>query len=238
MAQNHKVTLALEEDVESFATVRSGNKLYSIDKEQGCSCPDYQKVGSACKHILALLITQTAPTFFDHEQAVVAVEVLKDETAIVASHVVENPAGCNFKAKIGNAELWYTWHDVSDAALLGRLNEVLPQLQAMMAAAEERQAAREQARQQAVKPPDAPISTPDLSTLIAKAVQEALKSAALPPSSNNGTKPAYAPPDSNDTDRSWCPHHNIEMDFHPENDRGPAWYSHRLGSGGYCKGGN
>lgn len=124
---------------------------------------------------------------------------------------VDNPAGFNFKARVGSTELWYTFHDVDDEHLLARLKIVLPQLQTLVEAYEVR----------SKNGPVAPISG----------------NGTLPASSNNGTRPR-PPIDGNDTDRSWCPHHQVQMDWHPENERGPGWYSHRLGSGGYCRGGN
>lgn len=125
---------------------------------------------------------------------------------------IENPAGYNLKARVGNIEHWYTLHEVSDDKLIARLKVVVPAFYEIVRLCEEQEKAKR------LEPPAAPIQGGGQFVASAK----------------NGTPPMGG----NDTDRSWCPHHAIHMDWHPENDRGPGWYSHRLGTGGYCRGGN
>lgn len=50
---------------------------------------------------------------------------------------IENPAGANFKAHVGNNELWYTWHGATDAEVVGRMRETLPLLQEIVEACEQ-----------------------------------------------------------------------------------------------------
>lgn len=229
LAQAHKVTLTLTEEQEDYAQVASGRKIYSITTAGKCPCEDAHR-GHTCKHLLAVMITQNAIPFGGSvetlaEEAFLAtpaeepVQAAQSLPPAPTPHIqIDNPAGFNFKARVGNGELWYTFHDVSDERLMARLSVILPQLQEMVAEAEERLVQR-QKTQKASPPPEVMIDG----------------SGILPRSTSNGTKPH---PDTNDTNREWCSVHQVEMTFYPANERGPGWYSHRLGQGGYCRGGN
>ena len=238
LAQNHRVVRTLSDDLQDFAQVQSGRTTYTITQEGQCPCTDFEKHKSNCKHLLALTITQMAGAFVEHELEVMTHASSSQPVPLVpyagATLRVDNPAGANFKARIGADELWFTWHDTSDEALVARLKKEMPTIQALIFECQERQKAQ-QAQKEA---PKAPLTVDShLATLVAKAVQDALQGAGLPPSRSNGMKPA-AKPDSNDVNPEWCSVHREEMTYHPADARGSAWYSHRLGSGGYCRGGN
>src|SRR5262249_50864666 len=72
---------------------------------------------------------------------------------------------------------------------------------------------------------------------IAAAVAAAIQAQATGSPTGNGARKPPAPPalePTNDTDPSWCPIHRCTMQRRT-NERG-SWYSHRLPSGGFCKG--
>jgi len=67
--------------------------------------------------------------------------------------------------------------------------------------------------------------------------KQPLKAQATESPTGNGARQPPAPPalePTNDTDPSWCPIHHVKMERRT-NERG-SWYSHRLPSGGFCKG--
>lgn len=224
LAQAQKVCLSLD-DKNEYATVKSGRMIYTITTAGQCPCQDNQLRKATCKHLLAVDITQGASVFFDHEQELVQQQVTEREalSEVVTQALqtlpqvpspqirLDNPAGFNLKDRVGTMELWYTLHDTDDEALLARLKKVVPLFQAMVRQCREVDAALKPA------PPVASVTGTGLV------------------STQNGSHP---PEHTNDTDRSWCPHHKVVMDFYPSNERGTAWYSHRLGNGGYCRGGN
>jgi hypothetical protein len=159
----------------------------------------------------------------------------------------EAPASMNVKLKVGNMELMYTARDTNDRDLQDRMTRLLPWLAEVMAACEANYNARQQAATQTAEPrtptpPPAPAPERTLAGQGAAAVQAARPAQAT--ASPNGAGPAAEdrrtpppPPASectNDTDPSWCPLHQCQMQQR-SNARG-SWYSHRLPSGAYCKG--
>lgn len=238
LAQTHRVQLihpddAAEED--DYASVQSGKVTYTLSSQGQCECQDFKKrEGEPCKHLLALQIYEGALA----QPAPLVVNESPPAPVVAPASIVrtiDNPAGANFKARIGNMELWYMWHGATDAEIMQRMRESLPMLQDLVQACEARQKERE-AEQAAARAPQAPLTIdPAVQHAIAEAVKQALAVHSLPKSTRNGQRP---PIGGNDTDASWCERHNVSMDHHPANDRGPAWYSHRLASGGYCKGDN
>jgi hypothetical protein len=153
----------------------------------------------------------------------------------------------NVKLKVGNMELMYTARDTNDRDLQDRMTRLLPWLAEVMAACEATYDARQHAAKQAAEqptpiPPPAPAPEHALDEQSAAAVQATMPAQAM--ASPNGARPAAAgrrtpppPPASeytNDMDPSWCAIHQCQMQQR-SNARG-SWYSHRLPSGGYCKG--
>jgi hypothetical protein len=112
-------------------------------------------------------------------------------------------------------------------------------------ACEQHSAQHVQAVEPGVEPPTPPA--PPARTLdeqVAATVQAALQAqgaASLngqrPPHPAPPAPPAYAPAAArHDHDPRWCARHDVTMQWHNGNARGPGWFSHRLADGSYCKG--
>jgi len=50
----------VEVEDDGFAVVTSGTKLYHVQADGTCDCPDYHHRGTPCKHVLAVLIDARA----------------------------------------------------------------------------------------------------------------------------------------------------------------------------------
>ena len=227
LAQRGAVTLP-DDGQDLSAVVRSGSNLYQVDTRLlTCTCADYQKHLQACKHLLAVEV---------HLGALGLASPVPETSAAVPSTaswpISEAPASLNIKLRVGNMELMYTMRDVDDLKLQRRATMSLPWLQDILHGCEANLAARQEAaersRQQTEEERQAQARS--LDEQIAAAVAAAMKAQA------NGTPPPRAPQGepTNDTDPSWCPIHRCKMERRT-NERG-SWYSHRLSSGGYCKG--
>jgi hypothetical protein len=121
--------------------------------------------------------------------------------------------------------------DVDDDRLRQRASDLLPWLREVLGAF---QAEETKPQPPATRP--APVER-TLEEQIAAAVQAALKTQAAPTNPNGQRQPSPRDPmvaPTNDIDPSWCPIHRCKMERR-SNERG-TWYSHRLGSGAYCKG--
>jgi hypothetical protein len=152
----------------------------------------------------------------------------------------------NVKLKVGNMELMYTARDTNDQDLQDRMTKVLPWLAEVMAACEATYDARQHAAKQTAEQPT-PTPPPAPTERILHEQRDAAVQAAMPTqtaASTNGAAPAadgrHTPPPppaserTSDTDPSWCPIHQCQMQRR-SNERG-SWYSHRLHSSAYCKG--
>ena len=225
--------------------VRSGSNLYQIDMRLlTCTCADYQKHLQACKHLLATevhvgalgLIPPYEPEPLNPPAPEPASTSLPPAAPTTASWpIAEAPASLNIQLKVGNMQIMYTMRDVDDLKLQRRATLAMPWLQDIMVSCEanlaERQQAAERTRQQGEE--ERKVQARTLEEQVAAAVQAALKAQ----SNGNGVHKPPTPPmlqPTNDTDPSWCPIHRCKMERRT-NDRG-SWYSHRLGSGAYCKG--
>lgn len=153
----------------------------------------------------------------------------------------------NVKLKVGNMELMYTARDTNDRDLQDRMTRLLPWLAEVMAACEANDNARQHAaKQTAEQPTPTPPPAPEPERILPEQSDAAVQAAmpAQTAASTNGAAPAAdgrrtppPPPASertSDTDPSWCPIHQCQMQQR-SNERG-SWYSHRLSSGAYCKG--
>jgi len=205
----------VEVEDDGFAVVTSGTKLYHVQADGTCDCPDYQHRGSTpCKHVLAVLIHTraqelAAPSSSPTPPAAAAgapapAKPTRQGRLPSADRwaVTEAPASCCLRLRIGELELMYTMRDVSDAELTGRVQHLVPWVQDVLDQARERQAQLETLRQQraaAKVAPDAPAQPPvptpppasvpaDLQTLLQQAVQQALATQA------NGQAPGTPPP--------------------------------------------
>ena len=251
LTQGQAVQLVSQEDTNNedaiYAVVQSGKTLYEIHSESNCTCHDHAKAGNICKHMMALDIYEHAIENFPEVRERLLEEpgiiVMPPAVPLASVHQhVENPAGANFKAKVGNIELWYTWHGSSDEEIMGRMRAILPELQAMVEAcdarlqeriAQEREAAAIAAREQEVQK-----ARTDLPLLLAQAVADAMKA-----QQNHGrvaatdTTPALTP---GKRQINYCSLHHMEM-TEKTNAQG-SWWSHPLdevGANGktmYCRG--
>src|SRR5712692_3755548 len=189
----------VEVEDDGFAVVTSGTKLYHVQADGRCDCPDSQHRSAPCKHVLAVLIhvraqELVAPSASPAPMAAAAASAPaqspvptkptrqpKPRSSAVWD-VHEAPASACFKFRVGNMELLYTLRGVDDPELQQRMTATLPTLQAIMEACEERAAQRAAAREaaQAAQAPPAPQTPPaavpqaDLQALLQQAVQQAL----------------------------------------------------------------
>jgi len=254
----------VEVEDDGFAVVTSGTKLYHVQADGICDCPDYQHRAVPCKHVLAVLIHARAqelvapspspapPAAASNAPAPSPAKPARQPRPTSADRwaVTEAPASCCLRLRIGELELMYTMRDVSDAELTGRVQHLVPWVQDVLDQARERQAqlvALHQQREAATTAPAAPAPPPvptpppasapaDLPALLQQAVQQAL--AAQANGQAAGTPPP-APPSNGPaqpapTPEGWCARHQVQMEPH-SNERG-SWWSHRLADGSYCKG--
>jgi hypothetical protein len=254
----------VEVEDDGFAVVTSGTKLYHVQADGTCDCPDYQHRGSTpCKHVLAVLIHTraqelAAPSPSPTPPAAAAgapapAKPTRQGRLPSADRwaVTEAPASCCLRLRVGELELMYTMRDVSDAELTGRVQHLVPWVQDVLDQARERQAQLETLRQQraaAKVAPDAPAQPPvptpppasvpaDLQTLLQQAVQQALAAQAngQTPSTPAPAAPSGAAPDDQQT--GFCSIHQAEMTQHTDPASGDTWYSHYLEDAQrYCKG--
>lgn len=234
-----------------FAVVTSGTKLYHVQPDGSCDCPDYAHRRTPCKHVLAVLIHTRA-----HELAAPSTSpapaakppCLPPRAAQAGRwQTTEAAASCNIKLRVGTMELWYTARDVDDATLQQRLQAVLPWLNDVLLACEADDAARVAARAAAPvpqAPPQAPPAVPpqlDVQALVQQAVQQALAAAnghaasTPPPPASPRASAAPSAPEPDDQQTGFCSIHQVPME-QKSNDRG-TWYSHWLrGEQQHCKG--
>jgi len=238
----------LEDD--GFAVVTSGTKLYHVQADGMCDCPDYQHRAVPCKHVLAVLIHARA-------QALVAPSPSPAPTAAASTpapaptkptrqakprhsaawDVHEAPVSSCFKIRVGAFEWTHTMRATDDAELHTRVQAFVPTFREVVATLDALQAEREAAKAApAVPPPPAAPAAPpqpsDLQTLVQQALQQALAAQAngqapsTPPPAAPSTPQRQAKPKTGDQATGLCSLHNVGMERH-ENERG-SWYSHWL----------
>jgi len=166
---------AVELEDDGFAVVTSATKLYHVQTDGTCDCPDYEHRGAPCKHVLAVLIHTRAQALLAPSPSVAAEPAAPPTLAPVtpkrpakprhapastpaapavptsaAWHVQEAPTSACFKWRVGQAELMYTFRGVTDEEVLDRIREHLPLLQDILDACETRAAERAAARDAAL----------------------------------------------------------------------------------------
>ena len=244
----------VEVEDDGFAVVTSGTKLYHVQADGTCDCPDYQHRGAPCKHVLAVLIHARA-------QELVAPSPAKAPAAAeppaapstpakaprpakprssAAWDVHEAPVSSCFKLRVGAFEWTHTMRATDDAELHARVQAFVPTFREVVAALDALHAEREAAKAAPVPLPPAP-TTPaaalpqaDLQALIQQALQQALAAQATangqapspPPPAPPSTPQRQAKPKTGDQATGVCSLHNVGMEHH-ENERG-SWYSHWL----------
>ena len=254
----------VEVEDDGFAVVTSGTKLYHVQADGSCDCPDYQNRRTPCKHVLAVLIhTRTqelvAPSPSPTPPAAAASTPAPAPTptkptrqakprSSAAWDVHEAPVSSCFKIRVGAFEWTHTMRATDDAELHTRVQAFVPTFREVVAALDALQAEREAAKAApavSVQPPAAPATLPqaDLQALVQQAVQQVLTAQGSPNGQAPGTPPPAAPstgqrqakPKTGDQATGVCSLHNVGMEHH-ENERG-SWYSHWLPEDErHCKG--
>jgi len=159
LAQGGHVHLDPDADGDWGATVQSGKLTYTLEPDGTCPCPDYVKhPAQDCKHLLAVAIHLKAEGLLPGQTSQPPSPIsdlpspISDLPTSLPQVSIDNPAGANFKARIGNCELWFTWHGASDQEVLGRMQATLPVLQELVEACEQQQ------RERQVSPPPVPTA--------------------------------------------------------------------------------
>ena len=89
----------VEVEDDGFAVVTSGTKLYHVQADGSCDCPDYQHRAVSCKHVLAVLIHTRA-----HE--LVAPSPSPAPLAAAASPPAPTPTKPTRQAKLRSSAAW------------------------------------------------------------------------------------------------------------------------------------
>jgi SWIM zinc finger len=224
--------VALDED--GYAIVTSGATRYQVQADGTCDCPDAQRRGVPCKHVLAVLIHARAQELVapSPRPAPVASAPAKPTRQAKPCHsaawdVHEAPVSSCFKIRVGVFEWTHTMRSTDDAEFHTRVQTFVPTFREIVAAMEAMQAEREAAKAAPAQPPAAPatLPQPDLQALLQQALAAANGQA-------HGT-PSPAPP-SNGTAAAtggtpFCHAHQVAMELRT-NERG-SWWSHRLADG-------
>jgi len=239
----------VEVEDDGFAVVTSGTKLYHVQADGICDCPDYQHRGTPCKHVLAVLIHTKAQELVAPSPVKVPASAAPSAPAkaprpakprsSAAWDVHEAPVSSCFKIRVGAFEWTHTMRATDDAELHTRVQAFVPTFREVVAALDALQAEREAAKAAPavpVQPPAAPATLPqaDLQALVQQAVQQALAAQGSPNGQAPSTPPPAAPstpqrqakPKTGDQATGVCSLHNVGMEHH-ENERG-SWYSHWL----------
>lgn len=239
----------VEVDDSGLAVVTSGTKLYQVQTDGTCDCPDYQNRRTPCKHVLAVLIHTRA-----HELAAPSASPAPAAAAPKPAHpakprhsatwdVHEAPVSSCFKIRVGAFEWTHTMRATDDAELHTRVQAFVPTFRDIVAALDALQAEREAAKAAPTVPaaptpaPQASSAPADLQALLQQAVQQALAAQAngQAPSTPAPAAPSGAAPDDQQT--GFCSIHQAEMTQHTDPASGDTWYSHYLDDAQrYCKG--
>jgi len=242
----------VEVEDDGFAVVTSGTKLYHVQADGSCDCPDYQNRRTPCKHVLAVLIHARAQELVAPRPSPAAAAPPAAPSApakaprppkprsSAAWDVHEAPVSSCFKIRVGAFEWTHTMRATDDAELHTRVQAFVPTFREIVAALDALQAEREAAKAAPAvpaQPPAPPAAVPqaDLQTLLQQAVQQALAAA------TNGQAPGTPPPAAPSTGTAqptpdgWCAIHQVQMERR-QNERG-SWYSHWLpDEQRHCKG--
>ena len=254
----------VEVEDDGFAVVTSGTKLYHVQADGTCDCPDYQHRGSTpCKHVLAVLIHARAqelvapspspapPTAAASTPAPAPTPTKPTRQAkprhSAAWDVHEAPVSSCFKIRVGAFEWTHTMRATDDAELHTRVQAFVPTFRDIVAALDALQAEREAAKAAPAVPaqlpaaPAAPATLPqaDVQALVQQAVQQALAAAngqaTPPPQAPPSTSTALSAPTPDDQQTGFCSIHQVQMTLRGESP--DTWHSHWLeDEQRYCKG--
>ena len=166
----------LEDD--GFAVVTSGTKLYHVQADGRCDCPDAQHRGVPCKHVLAMLIHARAqelvapspspapPAATSNTPAPAPTKPTRQAKLrhSAAWDVHEAPVSSCFKIRVGALEWTHTMRASDDAELYTRVPAFVPTFREVIAALDALQAERDTAKAppapQPVAAPTAPTQLP------------------------------------------------------------------------------
>jgi SWIM zinc finger len=246
----------VEVEDDGFAVVTSGTKLYHVQADGSCDCPDYQNRRTSCKHVLAVLIHARAQELVASSPSPASPAAASSTPApaptptkpmrqakprhSAAWDVHEAPVSSCFKIRVGAFEWTHTMRATDDAELHTRVQAFVPTFREVVAALDALQAARDAVKAAPAvphQPPAAPAAAPqaDLQALVQQAVQQALAAQANGQPPSTGAAPSGAPPDDQQT--GCCSLHQAEMTEHTDPASGDTWYSHYCDeTQRYCKG--
>ena len=162
----------VEVEDDGFAVVTSGTKLYHVQADGRCDCPDHQHRGAPCKHVLAVLIHTRAQELVAPSPAPAAAEPPAAPSAPTKStrpakprssaawDVHEAPVSSCFKIRVGAFEWTHTMRATDDAELHTRVHAFVPTFREVVAALDALQAEREAAKAAPAPPAPQPAPAP------------------------------------------------------------------------------
>jgi hypothetical protein len=248
----------VEVEDDGFAVVTSDAKLYHVQADGSCDCPDYHNRRTPCKHVIAVLIhtraqelvapsPSSAPTAAAARTPAPAPTTTKPTRQAKPRHsaawdVHEAPVSSCFKIRVGAFEWTHTMRATDDAELHTRVQAFVPTFRDIVAALDALQAEREAAKAAPALPPAAPATLPqaDLQALVQQAVQQALAAAngqapSTPPPAPPSQSPALSGATPDDQQTGFCSIHQVQMTLRGESPE--TWHSHWLeDEQRYCKG--
>ena len=142
---------AVELEEDGFAVVTSDTKLYHVQADGTCDCPDYQHRRTPCKHVLAVLIhTRAQALAAPSASPAPAAAAPKPARSSKPRHsaawdVHEAPVSSCFKIRVGAFEWTHTMRATDDAELHARVQAFVPTFRDVLAALDALQAEREAA---------------------------------------------------------------------------------------------
>ena len=232
---------AVELESDGFAVVTSGTRLYHVQTDGTCDCPDYSHRGAPCKHVLAVLIHTRAHELLEPSPSAEAAvtpatpprPVPPRPTPASAQavptaatwHVRDAQTSACMRWRIGTMDVTYTIRGTTDAEVIDRIDATLQRLHDLFEVHEMRAAECAAARDAALAQAQQAQPTPALTPEALQALQVLL--AASPVASNgaaaNGHTPA-APPR--------CPAHG---DMRESTKKPGTWFCpQKLPDGTYC----
>ena len=230
---------AVEREDDGFAVVNSGNKLYHVQADGTCDCPDHAHRGAPCKHVLAVLIHTRA-----HELLVPSAPA--EPTATPPRPVPPRPTPASAQAvptaatwqvqeaqtsacmrwRIGTMDVTYTIRGTTDDDVIDRIDATLQRLHDLFEVHEMRAAERAEARATALAHAQAQ-TTPALTPDVLQALHALL---VAPPIASNGVA-AHATGHTPPSPR--CPEHGAMRE---STQKTGTWFCpQKLADGTYCK---
>jgi hypothetical protein len=233
---------AVELEDDGFAVVTSGTKLYHVQADGTCDCPDYAHRGAACKHVLAVLIHTRAQALLAPSPSAAAEPTATPKRPAqprhtpasapaaptsASWHVQEAPTSACFKWRVGSAELMYTFRGVNDEEVLDRVRTYLPLLQDILEACETRADERAKERADAQAQAQAQATAPTAPAFTPEALQALHALLVASPAASNGHATGHTP-----AQPPQCPAHG---DMRESTKQPGTWFcTQKLPTGKYC----